>query len=208
MNELSKIYIIIRGGMLEAVYSDNDQLGVALLDFDDNGTKSPAELKDMEQMYAQIKQECAQIEHREASAFTTAIIKRRRTDMEFMGIQIDRSKLMSRKELEEYFGRFGQSDRILADIRDRYNEAFGSDLIWRYPNSDGYHLGFFIVPVQEGFLALPYDEVDREDYEIMIVDDAELLDADSLQNFIDDWQTYSEDLVGAMRDMIRILKQN
>jgi len=128
--------------------------------------------------------------------------------MEFMGIQISRSKLMSKQELTDYFARFGQSDRILADIRDKYEAAFGNELIWRYPNSDGYHLGFFIVPVKEGFLALPYDEVDREDYEIMIVDDATLLDAESLKHYIDDWLSYTDDLIGAMRDMIRILKQN
>lgn len=126
--------------------------------------------------------------------------------MEFMGLQIDAAKLMTRQEVLDYLKEYGETDRILADIRARYDEAFENELIWHYPMTDGHHLGFFIVPVREGFLSLPYDSIDRDDYEIMVVDDSALLDADSLRHFIDDWKSYSEELISAMSDMIRVVQ--
>jgi hypothetical protein len=53
--------------MLEAVYSDCQQLGVVLLDFDDNGEKSPQELQSMALMYDAIKKDCAELEYWEAN---------------------------------------------------------------------------------------------------------------------------------------------
>jgi len=61
-----KVYIIVRGGMIESVYSDDPTVGVALLDFDNNGSRDPVELEDMEQMYGAIKKECTEIEYWEA----------------------------------------------------------------------------------------------------------------------------------------------
>jgi hypothetical protein len=49
-NQPIKVYIVIRNGMLEAVYADSERLSAALLDFDDNGTRSPQELRKLEQM--------------------------------------------------------------------------------------------------------------------------------------------------------------
>jgi hypothetical protein len=65
-NQPTKVYIVIRSGTLKAVYTDNDQLSAVLLDFDDNGTHSPDELMDMEQMYDAVKKDCAEVEYREA----------------------------------------------------------------------------------------------------------------------------------------------
>jgi hypothetical protein len=62
----AKVYIIIRGGMLEAVYSDNDQLDAVLLEFDDYGTRSPEELVELKRMYDAVKQSCIEIEYWEA----------------------------------------------------------------------------------------------------------------------------------------------
>jgi len=33
-----------------------------------------------------------------------------------------------------------------------------------------------------------------------------MLDADTMQFFIDDWRSFSEDLINAMTDMLRILR--
>ncbi len=126
--------------------------------------------------------------------------------MRINGIKIDPSKLITKEELLAHLRDNGESDRALADIREQYQEAFGNELIWRYPISDGAHMGTFIIAVQEGFISLPYDAADREDYELLELDDAAMFDADDMQVFIDDWQSFSDDLMSAMTDMLRILR--
>ncbi len=126
--------------------------------------------------------------------------------MKINGTEIDASKLITKEELLAHLRENGESDRALADIRERYQNEFGNELIWRYPISDGKHMGTFIVTVQEGFISLPYDAADREDYELLELDDAAMFDADDMQVFIDDWQSFSDDLMSAMTDMLRILR--
>ena len=126
--------------------------------------------------------------------------------MTINGIQIDPAKLMSRDELLEFLRDNGEDDRALSGIRDSHYDEYGTELIWRYPISDGMHLGMFIVPVKEGFISLPYDAVDKHDGELLELDDAAMFDADGMQLFIDDWRSFSDDLIGAMTDMLRILR--
>lgn len=125
--------------------------------------------------------------------------------MTINGIQIDPQRLMSKDELLRFLRENGESDRILGDIRERNQEEFGNELIWKYPISDGKYNGVFIVVVKEGFISLPYDAVDREDYEILELQDAAMFDVESMEYFIDDWRLFSDDLTGAMGDMLRIL---
>ena len=126
--------------------------------------------------------------------------------MRINGTEIDASKLITKDELLAHLRENGESDRALADIREQYQEAFGNELIWRYPISDGKHMGTFIVTVREGFISLPYDAIDREDYELLELDYAAMFDADAMRVFIDDWQSFSDDLMSAMTDMLRILR--
>ena len=121
------------------------------------------------------------------------------------GIHIDKGKLISKTELLDFLRENGEDDRALAGIRAYYHNDIGNELIWHYPISDGKHLGTYIVIVREGFICLPYDSVDREDGELLILDDAAMLDTDCLQFFIDDWRSFSDDLLCAMTDMLRIL---
>ena len=50
-----KIYVVIRGGMLETVFTDSDNACVVLLDFDNNGEHTSEEMKNLEQVYEEIK---------------------------------------------------------------------------------------------------------------------------------------------------------
>ena len=122
------------------------------------------------------------------------------------GIHIDTQKLMSISELLDFLRENGEDDRALSGIRAYYYNDFGNELIWHYPISDGCHLGTFIVVVKEGFVSLPYDSVDREDGELLILDDATVFDADSIDFFIEDWRSFSDDLLSAMTDMRSILQ--
>ena len=121
------------------------------------------------------------------------------------GNQFDSQKLMPKSELLSFLRANGEDDRALADIRGYYYNFFGNELVWCYPISEGKHLGTFIVIVKEGFISLPYDSVDREDGELLALDDAAMFDAECMDFFIDDWKSFSNDLLNAMIDMRRIL---
>jgi len=117
------------------------------------------------------------------------------------GIAIDTGKLVSKEELLKHLQENGANDRTLTGIRDKYDESFGNELMWRYPISDSENAGVMIVVVKEGFLSLPYNEMDTKEYEIYDLDKVYLLDEDDLERYIDDWEMFSDDLLSALRDM-------
>ena len=126
--------------------------------------------------------------------------------MKIGGIEFDPEDLMSKDELIAYIRENGESDRALADIRNQQQEDYGNELIWRYPISEGIHLGTFIVAVKEGFVSLPFNIVDAEDYELLELNDAAYLDEDVMQMFIDDWRSFSHDLTTVMIAIQRALR--
>jgi len=128
--------------------------------------------------------------------------------MNINGVEIERTKLWTKSQLIQYLRENGENDRVLADVRSEYHELFGEDIIWRYPISDGTHMGMLIVPVQEGFLSLPYDEMESDDYEILIPDGAWLMTEVALTRFITDWTAFSDELLIAMNDMRRIVGED
>jgi len=75
---------------------------------------------------------------------------------------MDKSKLVSRAEVLQHLSANGAHYPSLAQIINQYEEHFGIDPVWHYPLSDDRNNGAFIVPVQEGYLWLPYNEVDSE----------------------------------------------
>ena len=114
--------------------------------------------------------------------------------------------LMSVEDVLAYLRKNGSTDCTLSDIRLRYYAAHGNELCWRYPISDGIHAGAFILVTKEGYLSLPYNSMDEEDYEILKPEDAMLHDPASLTTFLSDWEDFSDDLTDAMREMRRILE--
>ena len=122
----------------------------------------------------------------------------------FAGVILDTDKLLTMQdildELED-----DPTDRQLGHIREKYDSSFGKDIIWRYPISDGYHMGTCIIPVKEGFMSLPYDEAVKEDYEIYIPEDASLFkEPEDFDFFIDDYESYSRALLNILSDARRI----
>ena len=76
------------------------------------------------------------------------------------------------KRLWQYLKDNGSTDCTLSDIRLRYYAAYGNELCWRYPISDGIHAGAFILVTKDGYLSLPYNSMDEDEYEILMLDDA------------------------------------
>ncbi len=120
--------------------------------------------------------------------------------------KLNADALMSVKEVLAYLKENGSTDCTLSNIRLRYYAAHGNELCWRYPISDGIHAGAFILATKDGYLSLPYNRMDEEDYEILVPEDAVLHDAASLTTFLSDWESFSSDLTDAMREMRRILE--
>lgn len=62
-------------------------------------------------------------------------------------------------------------------------------------------MGAFIIPVQEGFLWLPYDEAAKHEGEVLLIQDARLMAADDCEVLSDDVQSYTNGLVDALGDI-------
>lgn len=127
--------------------------------------------------------------------------------MKLLTYDVDITKLLTQAELLGYLEQNGASDRSLAKVREQYMNQFGNEMVWRYPISDGKHTGTFIVCIREGFISLPYGCIDAEDYELLELQDAAMFDVSSMQGFIEDWSSFSEDLTSAMKEMLRILSE-
>ncbi len=132
-------------------------------------------------------------------------IKSVNANPQYMGISLDFSKLLSKDALLQYLEENGATDRTLANIRNRYESEFGNELMWRYPLSAGLHAGAFIIPVQEGFLSIPYDETDAQEYELLTLEGAGLMDEDELMFFSNDLRSYTDSFCSAMEDAVSIL---
>lgn len=126
--------------------------------------------------------------------------------MKINGIKIDESELMTKDELLHHLEENGATDRALDEIRGRNFEQYNNELTWKYPITDDEHEGVVIVVIKEGFLSLPYYEITKDDYELFELNHAAMFDEESLQNFIEDWVRFSDDLRGALGDMLCIVK--
>ena len=118
----------------------------------------------------------------------------------YMSITLDFEKLLPKAELLAYLKEYGPTDRTLADIREKYEAVLGIDPIWRFPLSDGLHMGTVIIPVREGFLSLPYNDVDSEEYEIFLPDETCLMNETALDTFCDELWSYTEGFCKAMQE--------
>ena len=124
--------------------------------------------------------------------------------MNINGIEIDASKLFTKQEILDALDEGSGCYVDLEDIRNRYHEMFGNELMWNYPISADLDVGAYIVAVKEGFLCLPYNSVETDIYEVFQAEHAALLDGELLKYFIVQWNTFSADLLGALGDMLSI----
>lgn len=119
----------------------------------------------------------------------------------YMGKQITRKRLLSKSFIIALLEDEGPNFTTLRNVRNWYEKQFGDDLCRDYPFSLGMHDGILFLPVQEGFLALPYDEVDSESYEQFVLENAELLTADIVAVLEQELRAYTDELFDALSDM-------
>jgi len=120
-------------------------------------------------------------------------------------LQFDKQHLMSRSEVLEFLKVNGEHEPAITMISDRYEDEFGIDPVWHYHLSDGWHTGAYIIPIQEGYMMIPYDEVDSEYYEILLPEAATLLDVECCEHFKKELQTYADEMCKIFRLITSII---
>ena len=86
-------------------------------------------------------------------------------------------------------------------------ETYQNELIWRFPISEGTAAGGFVMPVREGILWIPYDEMEREEGEILLPEDAHLLTAEDCSCMAEDFRCYAVELCSMLREAAAICEQ-
>ena len=115
--------------------------------------------------------------------------------------------LKSKQELLDYLEEHGPTHAALMDFCEEYMDRYQNPLCWPYPILEGKHLGTFLILVREGVLSLPYDGANKEDYELLVTEDARLCAADDMEILLDDWKLFSADLEESMQAMQNFLEK-
>lgn len=122
--------------------------------------------------------------------------------------KLNMSKLSSGQDLLDYFEEHGATGASLMDFIEEHPNDYEEELYWRYPISDGSNYGLILVLVKEGILCLPYDRVEKADYEHLILSDGRLLhDSEELQIMLDDFRTFAEDVEHGLESMAAYLRK-
>lgn len=121
--------------------------------------------------------------------------------MNYMGLEIDPEKLISKQELLDRLGNNGANYRALAELRDEQADTFGQELVFRYPLSDGVSLGAYTFPVREGFLWIPFSETLDYEGELLELNLVSLLDGDSCEFLEHEMRGYADSVCEAFRDI-------
>lgn len=126
------------------------------------------------------------------------------------GLAVKMSALKSWTALYNYMKKYGANRTVLMDFCSSYLDMkeYGNECYWIYPISDGLHHGTAFILVKEGIVSLPYDTVDKEGYEQFLLEDAKVCDDwASMDIFLTDWESFSDDLIAALKSMRTYLKR-
>ena len=121
--------------------------------------------------------------------------------IQYMGLQINSCDLCSKYELTKDLSQWGAFDSNLDTIRKQYMERFGCQLIWNYPFSGSMRGGGTIVPVQEGFLFLPYTCMVEHSGARYNLSQSVFLNTQAVQAMQKECKTYVEGLLSALGDI-------
>lgn len=97
----------------------------------------------------------------------------------------NRQKLLMKATVLRTMEDGGCGDDTIAQLRDLYRQELGFDPIWRQHVGDDGHNGAIIIPVVEGYLYIPYDEVYEDIWEDYKLEEAKLLTVESAQYLLD-----------------------
>lgn len=120
---------------------------------------------------------------------------------------VSMESLKSKSELIKWLTEHGTNHLQLMEFCMDNMLKYHNELCWQYPISDGKHLGTYIVLVKEGVLSLPYDDANKIDGEIFCLDDIRMFTAGDMEEFIESWQPFSQDLHRSMAELLIMLKE-
>lgn len=123
------------------------------------------------------------------------------SQLRYMGMLLDQKALRTETELMRDLNSQGGIDAALDKTRELYTEKFGNQLIWRYPFSDNMQGGGVIVPLQEGFLFLPYSTVTEEFGALYDLRHAHFLTLQAVQTMQTECKAYMNGLLAALDDI-------
>lgn len=118
----------------------------------------------------------------------------------YMNAALNPKELPAMTDLLASLSENGADDRALSHLREEQWEKFSKELIWRYPISEGESAGGFITPVQEGMLWIPYDSMDKEDGELLELNQAHLLSSEVCQYLLEDLRSYTDGLCAMLQE--------
>ena len=124
----------------------------------------------------------------------------------YMNQQLDPNELPTMKELISEIDENGGTDAALAGLREKQYKQYCCELIWRYPISQGDSAGGFLMPVREGILWIPYDEMEKETGEVLRTSDAVLMDEAACAAYAEDFRAYADELCSALRQSAYICR--
>lgn len=124
----------------------------------------------------------------------------------YMGQLLDPCMLYAQGYILDLLQRKGAFDQTLDEVRSDYQERFGLNLIWKCPISDDMRGGGTIIPVQEGFLHLPYSVVVHTLGARYDLKGAELLTIKEVRTLQSECKAYMDGLLSALGDMERVLQ--
>ena len=125
---------------------------------------------------------------------------------EYMDQRLNSDELPTMKELLSEIDENGGTDAALAGLREKQYRQYCCELIWRYPISQGDSAGGFLMPVREGILWIPYDEMEKEAGEILRTSDAVLMDEAACRAYAEDFRAYADELCSALRQSAYICR--
>lgn len=121
------------------------------------------------------------------------------------GVRVNLNDLKSRQELIDHLSENAPVYGSLTDFCSEYVKKYKNELYWQFPILDEFHQGLYFVLVREGILSLPYDYIDKNDFEIFCPEDSILID--NIDSYIDDWNRFDKTLRDAMSDMKSYIKR-
>ena len=124
----------------------------------------------------------------------------------YMDRKLNSEELPTMKELLSEIEENGGTDAALAGLREKQYRQYCCKLIWRYPISQGDSAGGFLMPVREGILWIPYDEMEKEAGEILRTSDAVLMDEAACRTYAEDFRAYADELCSALRQSAYICR--
>lgn len=111
---------------------------------------------------------------------------------------IDTRDLLSQQDIKSKLETDGADYNTLVNICEEHQKKYGDHLFWKYPISDGEHSGVYFVLVKEGVLAIPYNSIDDDCFEWFVLSDIKLCSHLDINNFIAEWEEYSNRLKNQM----------